>query len=283
MVQQRMMRYSLCLALWVLLSFPGAVPAQTADDVTRLIERLVELDSIDLCKFEVKYRAGLEPALAAVDADESGMTVLKNPYQAHGQGKAGAVGWYRVSFTVPDKLGRFPLDDTPCGIESNVLGSWEIYTYSNGKPAGLGSGPTDRLGFLTRANQPATAWIKNAPMDAPKRGDRVTIAILACAYPLGQGSAEGYALRHLRMRIAGGHSPNREPFFRELLAIREKLRTLQGAELQALQVKVKGPISRLDAVFAAAEIDGKTGRRLYGPLSDAMREAAKELADAQKK
>src|SRR6185503_19331973 len=137
-------------------------PAQTADDVTKLIARLVDLDSIDLCKFEVKYRAGLEPPLAAVDADESAMTVLKDPYEVQGRGQPGAVGWYRVSFLVPERLGRFPLDDCPCGIESNVQGTWELYTYSNGKPAGLGRGGVDRRGFLRRTNQPANAWISNS-------------------------------------------------------------------------------------------------------------------------
>ncbi len=272
-----------CLVLAGLLALPAAAPAQTAEDVTKLIERLVDLDSIDLCRFEIKYRAGLEPSLAAVDADESGMTVLKNPYEPHGQGQPAAAGWYRVSFVVPARLGVFPLDDTPCGIESNVQGFWEIYTYSNGNPAGLGSGQGDKLGFLTRSNQPASAWVKNAPMDAPKQGDKITIAILAASYPLGRGSPEGYALRHLRMRIAGGHSPNREPFFRELLSIREKLGTLQGDELTSLQEKVKGPLSRLPLVSAAASNAGQTGRHLYGPLSDAMRKAAEELAAAQKK
>jgi hypothetical protein len=278
-----MVRHSLCLTLILLPWVTGSAPAQTADEVTKLIERLVDLDSIDLCKFEVKYRAGLEPPLAAVDADESAMKVLKNPYEVQGQGKPGAVGWYRVSFVVPARLGRFPLDDTPCGVESNVLGAWEIYTYSNGKPAGLGSGPFDRLGILKRSNEPATAWVKNAPMNAPKQGDRVTIAILASSYPLGRGSPEGFALRHLRLRIAGGHSANREPFFREMIGIREKLRTLKGDELKAMQEKVKGPIARLDALFAAAEIGDKVGRRLFGPLSNAMREAQKELVEAQKK
>jgi hypothetical protein len=53
--------------------------------------------------------------------------------------------------------------------------------------------------------------------------------------------------------------------------------------LKALQEKVKGPIARLDALFAAAEIGDKVGRRLFGPLSNAMREAQKELVEAQKK
>jgi hypothetical protein len=275
---------SLHLVLTGLLLLPAAAPAQTADDLTKLIHRLADLDSIDLCQFEVKYRAGLEPSLAAVDADESGMTVLKNPYEPHGQGKPGAAGWYRVSFVVPAKLGVYPLDDTPCGIESNLQGFWEIYTYSNGKPAGLGSRQGDVIGFLTRSNLPASEWVKNAPMDAPKQGDKVTIAILAASYPLGRGSPEGFALRHLRMRIAGGHSPNREPFFRELLVIREKLRMLSGDELETLRGKVKGPLSKLEAVFAAAKFEPQPGgRRLYAPLSQAMRQAAEELAAAQKK
>lgn len=281
MNKQWMLRLSFCLALlpW----FAGIVPAQTADDLTKLIERLVELDSIDLCKFGVKYRAGLEPPLAAFDADESAMRVLKNPYEPQGQGMPGAVGWYRVSFDFPERLGKFELYDCPCGIESNVQGSWEIYTYRNGKPAGLGSGPFDRLGFLRRSNKDANVWVSNSPMDPPKRGDRITIAILASSYPLGRGSPEGFALRHLRMRVAGGHSPNRSPFFSELLAIREKLRTLQGDELKALQNKVKDSLARLDSVFEAAEIGDKTGRALFGPMSNAMRAAHKELVEAQKK
>ena len=55
--------YALVAFLW----FVGMAHAQTADEVAKLIERLVELDSIDVCKYGVKYRAGLEPSLAGVD------------------------------------------------------------------------------------------------------------------------------------------------------------------------------------------------------------------------
>jgi hypothetical protein len=85
------------------------------------------------------------------------------------------------------------------------------------------------------------------------------------------------------MRVAGGHSPNRSPFFSELLAIRDKLATLQGAELKAFQDKMRAPLARLDAVFAAAEIGDKVGRNLFGPMSNAMRAAHGELIEAQKK
>src|SRR5688572_20621337 len=102
MTKQPMVRHSFCLALTMLLSLVGTAPAQTADDVQKLMDRLVDLDSIDLCKFEVKYRDGLEPPLAAVDADESAMRVMKDPYEAQGKGKPGAVGWYRVSFDFPE-------------------------------------------------------------------------------------------------------------------------------------------------------------------------------------
>src|SRR5262245_18019815 len=124
------------------LSWLAQAPAQNpeAADLTKLIERLIELDSIDLTK-ELKFRPGLEPALHALDADESSMTVLKDPYQVHGQGKPGAAGWYRVSFVVPEKLGKFTVPKGfNLGVESNVLGSWEIYTYQNGKLAGASNG-----------------------------------------------------------------------------------------------------------------------------------------------
>ena len=68
----------------------------------------------------------------------------------------GAVGWYRVSFVVPERLGRFAHDGTPCGIETNFLGTWEVYTYSNGKPAALGKGQRDHLGYQRRTDRPAT-------------------------------------------------------------------------------------------------------------------------------
>src|SRR5687768_7283551 len=106
----------------------------TADDITRLIDRLVVLDSIDLAQ-GVKFRAGLEPSLHAVDADESGMVALKDPYAAHGKDQPGAAGWYRVSFVAPETIGKFPLPrgGYNLGVESNCLGTWEIYTYNNGK------------------------------------------------------------------------------------------------------------------------------------------------------
>lgn len=61
---------------------------------------------IDLAK-DVKFRAGLEPSLHALDADESTMKVLLDPYEVQGRNKPGAAGWYRVRFTVPEKLGKF--------------------------------------------------------------------------------------------------------------------------------------------------------------------------------
>lgn len=134
------MRRFLCLVCLGLLAIQPDARAQTADDITKLIERLIELDSIDLSK-NVRYRAGLEPSLYAYDADESKMVVLKDPYEVHGQGKPAAAGWYRHRFIVPDRLGKFPMPKGgyTCGIETNVLGVWETYTYVNGKPAGLWS------------------------------------------------------------------------------------------------------------------------------------------------
>src|SRR5262245_60077402 len=63
---------------------PAAAQGPTAEDLTRLIDRLVELDSIDLAP-RVKFRAGLEPSLHTLDADESAMTMLKDPYAVQGQ------------------------------------------------------------------------------------------------------------------------------------------------------------------------------------------------------
>jgi len=274
------MRTFLCLAVLGLLGQLASAQAPTADDLTRLIDRLVELDSIPLAK-DVKFRAGLEPPLFALDADESDMVVLKDPYMVHGQGKPGAAGWYRVSFVVPEKIGKFTLRGYNLGVESNVLGSWEIYTYINGKPAGLWSVDGMRKAF----DRPPTEWMSNAPMPT-RAGDRITVAILAMASPLGRGSPEGYGLRHLRLRWALGHTAGRSPFYGSvyapgqgtgLLGAREKLRTLQGDELKALQAKLGVPLSRLDAVFQAAETE-----RL-DELTKAMLVASKEINEALKK
>jgi hypothetical protein len=277
-----MRRLICCMLFCWFFAPPAASQAQTADDITKLIDRLVELDSIDLTR-EVKFRPGLEPPLHAVDADESGMTVLKNPYEVFGQGKPGAAGWYRISFVVPEKLGKFaiPKNGYNLGVESNVLGSWEIYTYINGKPAGLWS----KEGMLSATNQRPTVWMSNAPMPT-KAGDRITIAILATAFPLGRGSPEGFALRHLRLRFALGHTAARQPFYgvvsgtgmgTGLFGVRERLATVQGDELQALREKLKEPLARLDLVFKAAESE-----RL-DELTKAMLAASKEINEALKK
>jgi len=73
------------------LVLPHSVQAQRDSDVTKLIQRLIELDSIDLAK-DVKFRPGLEPSLHASDSGESSMKILKDPYEIHGQGKPGAAG-----------------------------------------------------------------------------------------------------------------------------------------------------------------------------------------------
>ena len=281
------MQCLLCLylpAVLGLLADNPQAPAQapTADHVTRLIDRLVELDSIDLAR-DVKFRAGLEPSLHAVDADESGMVVLKDPYAAHGKDQPGAAGWYRVSFVAPETIGKFtlPKGGYNLGVESNCLGTWEIYTYNNGKPAGGAMatgvpGVVHKGNMLSASNQPPTAWVSNAPMPT-KPGDRITIAILATGSPLGRGSPDGFALRHLRLRFALAHTGARQPFYAALNAAREKLGTLKGQELEALQGKLKDPLARLDAVFAAAE----TGQ--LDNLTKAMAAARKEIDAALKK
>jgi hypothetical protein len=261
---------------------PAAAQGPTDVELTKLIERLVELDSIDLAP-KVKFRAGLEPSLHMFDADESAMTALKDPFAAHGQDKPGAAGWYRLSFVVPEKIGKFavPKGGYNLGIESNVLGSWEIYTYKNGKPHGLWS----KEGMNKASDQPPTVWMSNAPQPA-KPGDHFTVAILAMASPFGRGSPEGYALRHLRLRFAWGHTGGRQPFYGSvpapgqgngLLGAREMLRAKKGEELKTLQEKLHGPIARLDAVFAAAE----TG--VIENLTKAMTAASKEINEALKK
>lgn len=267
--------------------------AQTADDVTALINRLVELDSIDIAK-DVKYREGLTPALHELDADESKMSVLKDPYEVFGKDTPGAAGWYRVSFTVPEMLGKFavPKGGYNLGVESNCLGAWEIYTYINGKLTGtnMASGVprvTVSATVLSTANQPPMAWMSNAPLPC-KSGDKITVAILATASPLGRGSPQGYGLRHLRLRFALSHTLQRQPFFgsvrdsgaffagRGLFGARELLTQLKGDELAAAQAKLRDPLARLDAVFAAAE----TG--VLDNLSKAMGTASKDIDAAIK-
>lgn len=274
------MRHWLWIALACLVCFRVEhAQAQTADDVTKLIDRLVQLDSIDLTK-DLKFRPGLEPSLFDLDADESKMTVLKNPYEVHGRDKPGAAGWYRTSFVVPEKLGKFaiPKGGYNLGIESNFTGSWEIYTYVNGKRAGLWS----KDGMYAFTNLPPTAWMSNAPMPT-RAGDKITIAILAMSSPLGRGSTEGFGLNHLRLRYALGHTAARQPFYGSvvngngLLGAREKLRTLQGENLKTLQGKLQGPLSRLDAVFQSAESG------VLGDLTNSMMKASKEINEALKK
>lgn len=276
-------RRLVCLIVLGTLSLPSAnAQGPTADDLTKLIDRLVDLDSIDLAP-TVKFRENLEPSLYTLDASESGMTTLADPYARFGKGKPGASGWYRLSFVVPEKLGKFPVPKTGynLGIESNVLGSWEIYTYKNGQPAGLWS----KDGMNKATDRPATEWMSNAPQPA-KPGDQFTVAILAMASPLGRGSPEGFGLRHLRLRFAWAHTGGRQPFYGSvyapgqgngLLGAREMLRAKQGDELKALQEKLRGPISRVDAVFAAAE----TGQ--IENLTKAMLASSKEINDALKR
>lgn len=85
------------------------------------------------------------------------------------------------------------------------------YSYCNGKPEATGRDTPK--GLLKMNKQPPTAWISNAPM-VVNRGDRITVAILAYSDPLGRGSSEGFSLKHLRLRVAGGHSSARTLFSR---------------------------------------------------------------------
>lgn len=275
------MRSALATLVLIVL-VPAAIPAQTPEDIKALVQRVIELDSIDVAK-EVKFRAGLAPSLYTLDADESQMTVLKDPYEVKGQGQPAAAGWYRVSFVVPEKLGRFamPPREYNCGVESNCLGSWEIYTYVNGKPAGLWS----KDGMQMAANRHPTYWMSTAPMPI-KAGDKITVAILAMSSPLGRGSSEGYALRHLRLRFAYSHTGGRQPFLggvnapgsgNGLWGVREKLATLKDDELKTFQEKVKPALARVDELFQAAETEK------LEELTKAMLAVSKDLDAALKK
>jgi hypothetical protein len=279
------------LLFLALLLPPATAHGQTAEDVTKLINRLIELDSIDIAK-EVKFRPGLEPPLHQFNADESAMKVLANPYEVNGQNQPGAAGWYRVTFTVPEKLGKFaiPKGGYNLGVESNVLGAWEIYTYNNAKPAGgamaIGvPGVWSQGNMLATSRQPPSAWMSNAPMPT-RAGDKITIAILATASPLGRGSPEGFALRHLRLRFALAHTGARQPFYGSvsgpgagtgLHGAREMLATLKGEPLKELQEKLKEPLSRLEVLFEVAE------KGQLDELTKAMRVATVEINKALKK
>ena len=147
------------------------------------------------------------------------------------------------------------------------------------------SGVWSKGNVLSTSRQLPTVWMSNAPMPT-KAGDKITIAILAAATPLGQGSPEGFALRHLRLRFALTHTFSRQPFYGNVSApgmgsglhgAREMLATRTGEELKALQEKLKGPLARIDLVFEAAE----TGR--LDDLSKAMLTASKEINEALKK
>jgi hypothetical protein len=281
---------AICFSL-LLIVIANSAFAQTAQDITQLMNRLVDLDSIDVAK-EVKFRAGLEPPLHELEADEAGMTALKDPYEVQGRNKPAAAGWYRVSFTVPETIGKFPMpvQGFNLGVESNCLGTWEIYTYSNGKTVGSSMangapGTWQQGNVIGNSRVHSSYWMSNAPIPS-KPGDKITVAILAMAHPLGRGSPEGFALRHLRLRFALGHTFARQPFFGLVTApgtgtglqgAREMLTMLKGDDLAALQEKLKTPLKKMDAVFAAAD----TGK--LDELTKAMRTITPEINAALKK
>jgi hypothetical protein len=279
-------------AIALLLLLPDVLRSQTAEEVKKLIARLDDLDSIDIAR-NVKFREGLLPPLHALDADEAGMKLLDDPYQVFGRNQPGAAGWYRVTFTVPAKIGVYPLTTYNLGVESNCLGTWEAYTYRDGKPGGTTmipgvQGTWSTLGVLGQTRQPASAWVSNAPLPCSP-GTKITVAILATASPLGSGSPDGYALRRLRLRFALRHTSARQPFFgREsgslttpgtgLHGVVERLSLLQQtkgkeAELKDFQERIKGPLGRLSLVFKASE----TGK--LDDLTAAMQVATREIND----
>ncbi len=266
---------SFLLQLWVG-TLHAQTPEATVEAFDQLIRRVIELDSIDLSQ-SVKFRAGLEPLLAAEDADESAMKVLVDPFVPQGEGKPGAFGWYRVRFTVPDKIGAFSLENRAFafGIETNCHGSWEVYTYVNGEPAGAGKG------VLTTQNRLPHEWVSNAPMLA-KAGDKITLAVLAWSTPLAKGHPDGFGLRHLRLRFASRHTFPRVALFGNpvsgtgLHGARQKLATLKGQELQDVQAKLREPLREMDNVFESA----KSGK--LDDLSLAMDQAAKVITAALK-
>jgi hypothetical protein len=264
------MRNALFLALLALPWLPVGVRAQTPDELTRMIESVLDLETVDLTRQSVRFRSGLEPSLLPFEADESQMTVLKDPRATQGQGQARAAGWYRLAFVVPEKLGKIAVPKQQgyaLGIESNVRGSWEIYTYVNGKRAGgNGTGGSGAPRFVQASNEPPHVWRSNAQLFT-KPGDQVTVVILAMSSPFAE-STEGFGLRHLRLRFAGPHSNTHQAFFGAsgfstpgthattgLLGARDKLAKVQGNDLQALRDNLRGPLARLDALFQAAETE----------------------------
>jgi hypothetical protein len=270
----------------------GEATAQSPEDLTRQTEALLDLGTVDLTRSEVKFRSGLEPSLLPFDIDESGMTVLKNPLQVFGKGKARMAGWYRLHFVTPEKLGKIAVPRTlgyALGIESNVQGAWEIYTYVNSKRAGGdGTGGIGAPRVVQGMNEPPHVWRSNAQLFT-RPGDKVTVVILAKSSPFAE-STDGFALRHLRLRFAGPHSAVHQGFFGAvgfnalgssptsgLLGVRTRLAKAKGEELTALQNRLKEPLARLDAVFKAAETADLV------TLTKAMSAARDEINAALKK
>jgi hypothetical protein len=183
-----------------------------------------------------------------------------------------------------------PIQGFNLGVESNCLGTWEIYTYSNGKTVGSAMangapGTWQQGNVIGNSRVHSSYWMSNAPIPS-KPGDKITVAILAMANPVGRGSPEGFALRHLRLRFALGHTFARQPFFGLVTApgtgtglhgAREMLNTLKGDDLVALQEKLKTPLQNMDAIFKAAD----TGK--LDELTKAMRTATAEINAALKK
>ncbi len=166
----------------------------------------------------MKFREGLEPSLHELDADEvedgGAKESLRSVRQEHAGGR-GLVPRSRSRRRRSSASSRVPKGGYNLGVESNCLSVGNLHLHQrqahrdhHGRRRAAQS--TLYGTVLSTENQPPTAWMSNALPCGP--GDKVTVAILAAATPLGRGSPEGYGLRFFCACSVAKLGP-RQPFY----------------------------------------------------------------------
>lgn len=152
---------------------------------------------------EWRYRDGLEPNATAPTFDDSKWEVITDAAKGRGNGGTSA-GWYRMSLTVPEKLGTTPVAGKALQLVILPDEYAEVWIDGDFKfqfdPAQPPSAPKNRsLGYEIAGFDKANV----IQLGERKAGDKISIAVLVINGPIAKPIGK-YAIRSARLEFSPG-------------------------------------------------------------------------------
>lgn len=152
---------------------------------------------------EWRYRDGIEPSPIAPSFDDSKWEVITDAAKGRGNGGASA-GWYRMSLTIPEKLGTTSTAGKPLQLVILPDEYAEVWIDGDFKfqfdPAQPPNAPKNRSeGYEIAGFNKANV----ISLGVRKPGDKISVAVLVVNGPIAKPIGK-YAIRSARLEFAIG-------------------------------------------------------------------------------